>query len=103
MGESFDLRNHQRISVMSYLARSRVLGTSLRRSCLQTRSQVCPAQTRLAHSDYGSGDGHPQGEKPQNQGPNPSADNEEDVHREEAKVNRGPQPKNSERVAAVRE
>lgn len=30
------------------------------------------AQTRLASQDYGSGEGDPKGEKPQQQGPNPS-------------------------------
>ena len=34
------------------------------------------AQTRFASGDYGSGEGDPRGERPQEQGPNPSEDKE---------------------------
>jgi len=37
---------------------------------------ITPLQRRLAHQDYGSGEGNPVGEKPQEQGANPSADKE---------------------------
>lgn len=37
-----------------------------------TASRFLLPQRRLAHGDYGSGDGNPAGEKPQDQGPNPS-------------------------------
>jgi len=60
---------------MSYITRSRVLSSSLRRTCLQSRSfTVAPA--RLATQRYGDGEGHPQAEKPQDQGANPSASRE---------------------------
>jgi len=52
--------------------------TALRRTLLQSPRKSTPLalQNRFASSDYGSGKGSPVGEKPQDQGANPSADKE---------------------------
>jgi hypothetical protein len=61
---------------MSSITRTRVLSSSLRRTCLRSKAAVPTIHSRLAHQDYGSGEGDPKGEKPQKQGANPSADKE---------------------------
>ncbi|TID25119.1 Actin-like protein [Venturia nashicola] len=58
-----------------------MLSTTLRRTCLgAARPRITPStlgpSVRWATSDYGSGKGDPKGEKPQDQGANPSADKE---------------------------
>jgi len=57
---------------MSSLRQPTRLGSPLLRPFLRCtpRTTISPFQTRLATQDYGSGDGNPVGETPQNQGKN---------------------------------
>lgn len=48
------------------------LAPRLRTSALRTRIQSTTFAQRRFAGDYGSGEGDPKGEKPQEQGPNPS-------------------------------
>jgi hypothetical protein len=62
---------------MPSLTHTTALSASLRRSLLrQPRPLIPTIQRRFATQDYGSGEGNPVGEKPQDQGANPSADKE---------------------------
>jgi hypothetical protein len=62
---------------MHFLTHSTALSASMRRSLPRNPSTfVATIQRRHATQDYGSGEGDPKGQQPQDQGANPSADKE---------------------------
>jgi hypothetical protein len=69
--------NQLEFCTMPSLTNTTAISASLRRSLLQRpQSFATAAQRRFASQGYGDGEGSPVGEKPQDQGANPSADKE---------------------------